>query len=65
MYNWSTDTSKLKKDPEKFKIWQLEQKINFGLSGEKLEIKELKRYWSKLHLDPKRKQVLSLWLGLK
>ncbi len=61
MYNWNTDITSLKKDPENFKIWQLEQLINFGLNGEKIDLKELKKYWSQLSLDPKRKWVIEFW----
>jgi hypothetical protein len=62
MYNWSIDTTTLKKNPEKYHVWRLEQLINFGLNGEKIEMAQLRKYWSQLHLDPKRKHVLELWL---
>lgn len=48
MYNWSTDTKKLSKDPEKYKLWKLEQLINYGLDGEKLDREEVKRAWPKI-----------------
>ena len=63
MYNWSTDTSRLKKNPEKYQIWRLEQLINFGLGNERLNKQELNKYWDKLILDPRRKKVLAFWLG--
>lgn len=62
MYNWNTDTTELKKDKEKYAIWKLEQLINFGLNGQKIQIKLLKKYWDKLHLDPRRRQVLENWI---
>ncbi len=62
MYNWSTDTTTLKKSPEKYQIWRLEQLINFGLGTEKLNTLELKKYWSQLNIDPKRKNVLAFWM---
>ena len=62
MYNWSTDITQLKKNPQKYRIWKLEQLINFGLNGEKLDKKELEKNWSKLSIDPKRKKVLEFWL---
>ncbi len=37
MYNWSTDTQELARDKEGFALWQLEQKINYGLGSEKLK----------------------------
>lgn len=63
MYNWSVDVKKMKeKEPEKYKIWRLEQLINYGLGGEKLNKKELKKYWPKLNLDPSKKAFLEMFL---
>lgn len=63
MQNWSVDTKELKKDKEKYAIWRLEQMVNFGLGKEKLSARELKKYWNKLYLDPKKKKYLAtiLW----
>lgn len=61
MYNWSTDEKKLQKSTEKYAIWRLEQMINFGLSGERIKEFELKKYWSKLQLDPARKKFLEFF----
>jgi len=65
MYNWSTDIRELKKNPEKYRIWRLEQLINFGLSGEKLKEPELKKYFNKLNIDPYRRKFLRLLLNGK
>lgn len=65
MYNWNINTAKLKKNPEKHTIWKLEQSINFGLNGEKLRANELKKYWTKLNLDPQRKRLFEMWLWPK
>ncbi|EKE12712.1 MAG: hypothetical protein ACD_13C00144G0017 [uncultured bacterium] len=65
MYNWNTDTTQLKRNPKTYAIWRLEQQINFGLNGEKIQTDLLKKYWNKLHLDPKRKRVLFSWLWQK
>lgn len=62
MHNWSTNTEELKKNPEKYKIWRLEQLINFGLNAEKINKKDLKKHWSSLKLDPSRKKFLRLFL---
>jgi len=62
MYNWSVDVKTLKKDKEKYTIWKLEQLINFGLNGEKINRKLLTKYWDKLSLDPLKRQYLSLLL---
>lgn len=65
MYNWNTNTVALKKDPEKFKIWTLEQAINFGLNGKKLDKKKVEKYFSKLTLDPSRAKFIQLLLNGK
>ena len=62
MYNWSVDEKHLKKYPEKYKIWKLEQMINWGLGGEKISEVLLRRYWHKLFLDPVKKKYLSFLL---
>jgi len=64
MYNWSVDTKKLSKHPEKYTIWKLEQLINFGLDGQKLKISELKKYFSKLNIDPKKRRYLDFLLNV-
>lgn len=58
MYNWNTDTSSFDKKGSQFVIWKLEQLINFGLNGEKLNFDLVKKYWKRLTLDPKRKKFL-------
>ena len=62
MYNWSTDLSELKKDPEKYTIWKLEQLVNYGLNGEKINEKELRKYWDKINIDPTTRNYLSMLL---
>jgi len=58
MYNWSTDTNRLKKNPEEYKIWKLEQLINFGMGKDKLNEKDLKIYFNRLNIDPDKKAFL-------
>lgn len=65
MYNWSVDINNLNKDPKRAEIWKLEQCINFGLNGEKLNKALVKKYWNRLHLDPARKKFLKLLLWPK
>jgi hypothetical protein len=65
MHNWSTDTTQLKKSPEKYKIWKLEQLVNFGLNKEKISKENLKKYWNKLTIDPAKKKFLHLILWPK
>lgn len=63
MYNWSTDTKTLSKNPEKFAVWRLEQLINFGLKGEKLNLLELKKYFNQLKIDPQKKTYLKFLMA--
>lgn len=65
MYNWNTNTSTWNKKSDSFVIWKLEQLINFGLNGEKLDYKKTKKFWSRLVLDPQRKKFLNLILWSK
>ncbi len=62
MYNWSVDTTRLEKDQEKWEKWKLEQMINFGLGGEKLSRKKLKKYWPDLDIDSDKKSYLKFLL---
>lgn len=62
MYNWSIDIAKLKEYPKDALIWQLEQTINFGLNGDKLNKRLLKKHWKKLQIDPARRKFLRLLL---
>jgi hypothetical protein len=64
MRNWSTDADKLKKNPEKYAIWKLEQMANFGLEkGEKINEREMRKYFDRLQLDPDRKKLFQLLLN--
>lgn len=68
MYNWSTDEEQFKKkDPEGYRLWRLVQLINYGLDGEKLDEKELKKAWPKIkdRLDPDLKKYLEFLLWPK
>lgn len=47
MKNWSVDENYLKKFPKKYKVWKLQQQINYGLDpGEKINRQDLIKYWS-------------------
>lgn len=63
MYNWSTQDEKLKKNQEKYTIWRLEQMVNFGLDGQKIDKDELKEYWSKINIDPARRRFFEILLN--
>lgn len=62
MYNWNTDTTQMKKNPEKYAVWKLEQLINYGLDGEKIDKKELIKYWHRLRIEPQYKRFLQFLL---
>lgn len=64
MYNWSTDTTRLKQNSNAWEIWKLEQKINYGLGNSKLSKKKLRKYWGQLKIDPDKKQYLKILLDL-
>jgi len=63
MYNWSTGTTRLKKNTDQFNIFSLEQTINFGLNGTKISRKSLVKYWDVIKIDVDKKKYLSkiLW----
>lgn len=63
MRNWSVDLKKLKKDKEAYKIWRLEQLINFGVDKEKLNKKVLSKYLPRLNIDPYKRKLLELVLN--
>lgn len=66
MYNWSVDVKKFKKeDPEGYKVWKLEQMINWGLGNEKISEKLLRKYWKKLFMDILTKKYLQFLLWPK
>ena len=65
MINWSTDEKKFKKaDPEGYRLWRLTQLINYGLDGEKLDRKEVKKAWPKIkdQLDPYARRAIEFLL---
>lgn len=65
MYNWSVDLKALGKYPKKYKLWKLEQLINFGLGKEKIKRSDLKRYLEKVSIDPQKKKYLKFLLSAK
>lgn len=58
MYNWNTDISSFDKKKSESIIWKLNQLINFGLNGEKINFNLVRKYWRKLSLDLNRKKFL-------
>lgn len=65
MYNWSVDEEQMKKaDPEKYEIWKLEQMINYGEPGEKLNERLVRKHWDKIRtrVDPAYRTYLEFLL---
>ena len=65
MKNWSIDEKKLSKSPLKYKIWKIQQQINYGLDeGEKINRKDLIKYWLKIspQLDTQRLEFVKFLL---
>ncbi|MCL5675775.1 MAG: hypothetical protein M1120_01470 [Patescibacteria group bacterium] len=65
MKNWSVNENYLKKFPRRYKIWKLEQQLNYGLDeGEKIKTKDLIKYWPSVspRLDPSRREFIKFLL---
>ncbi len=57
---WDYDISELKKT-KSGRLLILERTINYGPDkGEKISLSEVKKNWSKLHLDPLKKRLMEL-----
>jgi len=68
MYNWSVDEKQFKKaDPRAYEIWKLEQAINYGEPGERLNEALTKKHWKYLKnkIDPFYREFLALLLWPK
>lgn len=62
MRNWTIDTSQFNIHSSEYKIWKLEQLVNYGLHGEKIPASWYKKYHEKLTLDPHKKKYLTFLL---
>jgi hypothetical protein len=68
MYNWSIDEEKFKKeDPQGYKIWRLEQMINYGSPDEKISERLVRKYWKKIKnkIDPYKRRLIEYLLWKK
>ncbi len=65
MHNWSVNLVELKKDKRQYAVWRLEQTVNFGLDGKKINRAEIKKYWKILNLDRNKKNYLKMMLWPK
>lgn len=61
--HWSVDETELKKNPESYTIWKLEQRINYGLGEGRIKKSELIKYWEQIDIDPFKRKALSLALS--
>ena len=64
MKNWSVDENYLKKFPFKYKLWKLVQSLSYGVDNEKLNKREVIKYWDRIknQLDPSRRDYLHFLL---
>ncbi|KKU82448.1 MAG: hypothetical protein UY09_C0014G0009 [Parcubacteria group bacterium GW2011_GWA2_47_8] len=63
MYNWSVDEKLFKKtDPQGYKLWRIEQLINYGLGTEKLNARLVRKHWDKLYMDEPTRAYLQFLL---
>lgn len=59
---WDYDINKLKKT-KSGRLLILERQINYGIypsDKEKIDLKEVKKHWEELNLDPDRKRLFKL-----
>jgi len=56
---WDYDSEELKKT-ESGRIKILERMINYGPGDEKIKKTDVKKYWDKLHLEPRSRRLLEL-----
>lgn len=62
MWLWDYDVNKLRKT-KSGRLLILERQINYGVSSsdnEKIDLKEVKRHWNELILDPLKKRLMKL-----
>ena len=62
MNHWSVDIEKFKKHEKKFRLWEMEHRINYGLGGRKLHKRSVKHALHQLHIDPLYKRALQFFL---
>lgn len=59
---WDYDINKLKKT-KSGRLLILERQINYGIypsDKEKIDLKEVKKHWNELNLEPSRRRLLEL-----
>lgn len=64
VFIWDYDKKELEKS-EQGRILLLERQINYGIylsDKEKIKLSEVKKYWNKLNLEPRRRKLFELFL---
>ena len=63
MKNWNTDTTKFKTKKDK-KVWELVQKIEYGLDNETLSKKDVLKYWDDIKntISPENRRLLEFYI---
>src|SRR5258708_7747875 len=64
MYNWNTDTTKFPTAEAK-KIWEITQRLDYGVHGQKIQQSEIMKYLQKIknQIDPAMKRLLEYTLS--
>jgi hypothetical protein len=63
MHNWSTNTTRLRENPEQYAAWRLEQQLNYGLAeNEKIDRSQLEKYLPALNIDQDTRNFLEFLL---
>ena len=57
--NWSSIIVRMDKNPRKREIFELEQKINYGLLKDKINAENFLKYFSEIFVDKKRKDYIN------
>ena len=67
VHAWDYDIKTLKKS-KRGQLLLLERQINYGVypsDKKKIKLSEVKKYWNKLNIEPKRRRLLELLIWRK
>ena len=62
--HWSVNEENMKNDPVAQAIWTLEERINHGIGGEKIDKNLLIKYWNQISIDTFKRAALARVLNL-
>ena len=60
--HWSVDETSLATDPHAHAVWRLEQRINWGIGEERIDVVALRAHWNEIDIDPAKSRALALVL---